>query len=67
MALAQRRIEVVELRRITNEAEYRAALARIEELIPLDDMESIVELDALANYVEAWEEKQRSRMTVRAD
>ncbi len=60
MALAQRRIAVVELRRITNEAEYRAALARIEALIELDDMESIVELDALANYVEAYEERRRT-------
>lgn len=57
MALAQRRIEVVELRSITNEAEYAAALARIQELIPFDDMESILELEALANYVEAWEER----------
>lgn len=57
MALAQRRIEVVELRSITNEAEYAAALARIQELIPFDDLESILELEALANYVEAWEEQ----------
>ena len=59
MALAQRRIEVVELRRITCEEEYRAAIARIQELIPLDDVESIAELDAWANYVEAWEERRR--------
>jgi hypothetical protein len=61
MALAQRRIEVVELRSITSEAEYAAAVARIQELLPFDDMESILELEALANYVEAWEEK-RSRL-----
>ncbi|HEY2748152.1 MAG TPA: hypothetical protein VGL86_26190 [Polyangia bacterium] len=61
MALAQRRIEVVELRRITSDAEYRAALARIEELIPSDDLESIAELEAWANYVEDYEEqRQRS-------
>ncbi|HXU71988.1 MAG TPA: hypothetical protein VN947_21800 [Polyangia bacterium] len=57
MALAQRRIEVVELRSIASEAEYAAAIARIQELLPFDDMESILELEALANYVEAWEEK----------
>ena len=61
MALAQRRIEVVELRSITSEAEYAAALARIQELIPFDDMESILELEALANYVEAWEERHSRR------
>ena len=57
MALAQRRV-VVELRRIATEAEYRAALARIDELAGADDLESAGELDALANYVESWEEKQ---------
>jgi antitoxin component HigA of HigAB toxin-antitoxin module len=59
MALAQRRIEVIEVRRITNESEYRAAIARIEELIPLDDVESIAELECWANYVEAWDTKRR--------
>jgi len=54
MALPQRRVE---LRRIANEAEYRAALARIDELASADDLESNGEMDALANYVEAWEEK----------
>ncbi len=57
MALAQRR--VVELRRIANEAEYRAALARIEELAAAEDLESAGEMEALANYVESWEGRQR--------
>ncbi len=56
MALAQRR--VVELRRIANEAEYRAALARIEELATAEDLESVGEMEALANYVESYEEQQ---------
>ncbi len=55
MALAQRR--AVELRRFANEAEYRAALARIDELASADDLESAGEMEALANYVEAWEER----------
>jgi antitoxin component HigA of HigAB toxin-antitoxin module len=55
MALPQRRV-VVELRRIANEAEYRAALARIDELAASDELELAGEMDALANYVEAWEE-----------
>ena len=57
MALPQRR--AVELRRIASEAEYRAALARIAELGDADDLESAGEMEALANYVEAWEEKRR--------
>lgn len=55
MALAQRR--VVEPRRIATEADYRAALARIDELASADDLESAGEMEALANYVESWEEK----------
>jgi antitoxin component HigA of HigAB toxin-antitoxin module len=62
MALPQRRAAVVELRRITSDAEYQAALARIAELADADDLESAGEMDALANYVEAWEEAQRSRV-----
>ena len=54
MALTQRR--VLELRRIATEPEYRAALARIEQLSATDDLESCGELETLANYVEAWEE-----------
>ncbi len=61
MALAQRRV-VVELRRIANEAEYRAALARIEELASAEDLESAGEMEALANYVESWEEKRARRV-----
>ena len=60
MALTQRRI-VGELRRIANEAEYHAALARIEELGSAEDLESFGEMDALANYVESWEEKRDRR------
>lgn len=56
MAVAQRRF--VELRRISTDAEYRAALARIEQLVAADDLESVGELEALANYVEAWERVQ---------
>jgi antitoxin component HigA of HigAB toxin-antitoxin module len=59
MALAQRRVEVVEVRCITNESEYRAALARIEELLPFDDLESIAELECWANYVESYDERRR--------
>jgi hypothetical protein len=59
MALTQRR--VVEIRRIVNETEYRAALARIDELASADDLESVGEMEALANYVESWEEKQARR------
>lgn len=59
MALAQRR--AVELGRIANEAEYRAALARIDELASADDLEAAGEMEALANYVEAWEEKRPRR------
>ena len=59
MALTQRR--VVEIRRIVNETEYRAALARIHELASADDLESVGEMEALANYVEAWEEQQARR------
>ncbi len=59
MALAQRR--VVEARRIATEAEYRAALARIDELAAAEDLESVGEMEALANYVEAWEEKRDGR------
>ena len=55
MALTQRR--AVEIRRITNDSEYRAALARIEELSALDDLESFGEADALANYVEEYESR----------
>jgi antitoxin component HigA of HigAB toxin-antitoxin module len=50
------------LRRIANEAEYRAALARIEELASAEDLESFGEMDALANYVEAWEAKRDRRV-----
>jgi hypothetical protein len=57
MALPQRRVAVVELRRIATDAEYRGALARIAELADADDLESSGEMEALANYVEAWEEK----------
>ena len=53
MALTQRR--AVEIRRIANDSEYRAALARIEELANADDLESFGEADALANYVEDYE------------
>ena len=60
MALTQRRV-VVELRRIANEVEYRAALAHVEELAPADDLEAIGELEALANYIEAWEESRAGR------
>jgi hypothetical protein len=59
MALPQRRV-AVELRRIATEAEYRAALARIAELADADDLESSGEMEALANYVEGWEEKRAS-------
>jgi hypothetical protein len=62
MALPQRRVE---LRRIANEAEYRAALVRIDELAGADDLESNGEMDALANYVEAWEEAVRSPVRLR--
>jgi antitoxin component HigA of HigAB toxin-antitoxin module len=55
MALTQRR--VVEIRRIASEADYRAALARIDELASAEDIESVGEMEALANYVESWEEK----------
>lgn len=54
MALPQRRV-VVELRRIASESEYRAVLARIAELADSDDLELAGEMEALANYVEAWE------------
>ena len=59
MALAPRR--VVELRRIANETEYRAALARIDELATADDLESVGEMEALANYVESYEARQSAR------
>ena len=61
MALTQRRV-AVELRRIANEAESRAALARIDELRSADDLESVGEMEALANYVESWEEKRDRRV-----
>jgi hypothetical protein len=47
----------VPLRAITSDAEYRDALARLEELGDTDDLEVFGEMYALANYVEAWEEK----------
>ena len=56
MALPQRRVSV-ELRRIASDADYRAALARIAELVDTDDLESSGELETLANWVESWEEK----------
>jgi hypothetical protein len=58
MALTQRRVE---LRGITTEAEHRAALARIEQLSTAEDLESVGEMEALANYVEAWEETHARR------
>jgi len=60
MALPQRR--VVELRRIATDAECRAALARIEELASAEDLESVGEMEALANYVEAYEETRAQRL-----
>jgi antitoxin component HigA of HigAB toxin-antitoxin module len=55
MAVTQPR--VVEPRAIRSEHEYRVALARIDQLIPLEDLESAGELDAWACYVEAYEER----------
>ena len=55
MAVTQRRVVVVELRAIGNEAEHQAALARIDELASAEDLESVGEMEALANYVEAYE------------
>lgn len=44
-------------RRIENDDEYRAALARIDELSYADDLESNGEMEAWANYVEDYEER----------
>jgi hypothetical protein len=42
---------------IRSEAEYRAALSRIEALLPYEDADSVAELEALANFVELYEDK----------
>jgi hypothetical protein len=51
---------------IQNEAEYRAALARIEQLAPLEDLEAAGEMEAWANYVESYEEKRQLQTVQRA-
>jgi hypothetical protein len=42
---------------IRSETEYRAALSRIEALLPYEDADSIAEVEALANFVELYEDR----------
>jgi hypothetical protein len=46
-----------ELGPIRNGADYMMALARIGDLLERDDLESVGEMETLANFVESYEEK----------